>query len=130
MLKERIFVSIVILILLFSLVFTIYHYENKILKQQFRVSDGVKIQFTSQEIIEMIKKLPDYQGDSLVVFDDGTIKSLHPELNGALQWNLNDTSARLYLEGIAKAEHLPLAFVVYRHILPYYIEQQKAKKNQ
>lgn len=128
MLKERIIVATIIISLIAILIFTINKYENKVLRQELSVSGGVKTRFTAKEVVAMIKKLPDYQGDSLVIYDDGTIKSFNAEINGALSWNLSDQATRLYLEGIAKSEKLPLAYVVYRHIIPYYIEQQKQKK--
>ncbi|MFN3315558.1 MAG: hypothetical protein ACK40K_02015 [Raineya sp.] len=128
MLKERIIVSCIVIGLISSLVYTINKYENSILKQQFRVIDGAKTSFTQKEILDMIKSLPDYQGDSLIIYEDGTIKSLNAEINGGLAWNLNDKPTRTYLEGIAKSEKLPLAYVVYRHVIPYYIEQQKQKQ--
>lgn len=129
MLKERFLVSIIIVSLIFALIFTINKYETQILQNQFSVRDGVKTSFTSSEIIEMIKKLPTYQGDSIIIFDNGTIKSMNAEINGGLSWNLSDKQTRLYLEEIAKSENLPLAYVVYRHVIPYYIQQQKQKEN-
>jgi hypothetical protein len=128
MVKERVIVSTIIAGLLIALITTINIYENRILKEQFSVIGGVKTQYTQKEIIDMIKRLPDYQGDSIIVFDNGEIKSFLPELDGGLQYAQNDPDTRLYLEGLAKSERLPLAFVIYRHVLPYYIQQHKNQK--
>lgn len=128
MLKERIFVSVIIISLIVALFWVINKYETQIQKQQFNVPDGVKTSFTSKEIIEMIKKLPYYQGDSIIIYDNGTLRSMDPGINGALYWNLNDAQTRQYLENIAKAENLPLTYVVYRHVIPYYIQEKKQKE--
>ncbi|PKQ66205.1 hypothetical protein [Raineya orbicola] len=128
--KERLFLVSIIIGLIVALFFTIDAYENRILKEEFRVVDGKKIKkkYTKQEILEMIKSLPDYQGDSLTIFEDGTIRSSIPELDGGLNYAQTDKATRKYLEDIARNEHLPFAFVVYKHVLPYYINEHIKKK--
>ncbi|MDW8297183.1 MAG: hypothetical protein RMJ97_09930 [Raineya sp.] len=129
--KERLILVSIIVALVWTLFFTINYYENLILKEEFRVVDGKKIKkkYTTQEILQMIKSLPDYQGDELTIYEDGTIRSSIPELNGGLHYAQTDKNARKYLEDIARDEYLPFAFVVYRHVLPYYIaEHVKGKK--
>ncbi|MCU0436606.1 MAG: hypothetical protein MUC49_01745 [Raineya sp.] len=129
MIKERIIVSTIIFSLLIALIVTIHSYETRILNEQFSVVDGVKTKYTQKEVISMIKKLPTYQGDSIVVFDNGHIKSFLEALNGGLAHAQADPPTKQYLEGLAKSENLPFAFVVYRHVVPYYIEEHvKSKK--
>jgi|JI8StandDraft_2_1071088.scaffolds.fasta_scaffold01720_6 hypothetical protein len=128
MIKERILVSIIIVSLLTALIWTIHSYENKILKEQFNVIGGVKTKYTQKEVIDMIKKLPNYQGDSVIVFDNGHIKSFLEDLNGGLVHAQNEPTTKQYLEGLAKAEHLPFALVVYRHVVPYYIQDKKTNQ--
>jgi hypothetical protein len=128
MIKERIIVSIVIFSLLLALIGTIHSYENRILKEQFSVVDGVKTKYTQKEVIDMIKKLPTYQGDSIIIFDNGHIKSFLEALNGGLAHAQSDPPTKQYLESLAKSENLPFAFVVYRHVVPYYIQEHVNNK--
>ncbi len=84
--KERIFLVSIIVLLTIGLVSIINSYENRILKEQFLVVDGkkIKVKYTVNEIKEMIRALPTYQGDSITIFDDGSIESKLSELNGGL----------------------------------------------
>ena len=94
------------------------------------VIDGkkIKIKYTANEVKAMIQALPTYQGDSITIFDDGSIKSALSELNGGLASAQQPNDTRKFLEGVAKSENLPLAYIIYKHVVHYYIEEKKKKK--
>lgn len=127
MLAERLITGSIIASLLITLFWVINTYETQLLVRQFQVEGGVKLKYSAAEVKNLIKTLPTYQGDSLTVFENGNIQSGLAELNGGLQHAQNDPATRQYLEGVARSEYLPLGFVVYRHVVPYYIEEQKKK---
>jgi hypothetical protein len=127
---ERIIFIAIVVSLVGSIFWVINRYENDLMKRPFMVEDGVKFKnYTTKEIVEMIKKLPDYQGDSIIVFEDGRIKSFLPQLDGGLQQIFNNSEQLQFFRQNALESNLPLGFVVYRHVMPYYIlEHKKGKK--
>ncbi len=128
--KERIFLVSIIVILIIGIVSIINIYENRLLKEQSMVVDGKKnkLKYTVNEIKTLIKALPNYQGDSITIFEDGSIKSSIPELDGGLANAQQPNETKQYLEGIARNEKLPLAYIIYKHIVPYYIEEKERNK--
>jgi hypothetical protein len=82
---------------------------------------------TPQEIRNMIKKLPDYQGDSLLIDDEGRITSLDGLIQSVLiQVYVVDAN----VEGIkneVKATGLPEPYLVYKVGIGWYIAQYGAK---
>ncbi len=94
------------------------------------VIGDLKKTYTAQEVRDMIKKLPDYQGDSLVISEDGEIKSL----DGLIQ----STIAQVYLvdinrEGVkaeAKNTGIPEPYLAYKMAIKWYIAQYGDKLKQ
>lgn len=116
-----------VIILSMALYGTIEYYEYRLIKEKLGVRDGIKTKYTSEEIDKMIKKLPNYQNDTLNIYDDGTIKSSNRDLDGGLNHAFNDSEIRDYMEQTALNERLPLAFVAYRLVVPYYLKEHKQK---
>lgn len=119
--KNKILFISIILIQFFVILFIINKYENDLLKKEFRIEDGLKRKnYNAQETLTMIKSLPDYLGDSVVIYEDGTFKSLTPEINRGIL-NIYENKEQLnYYKSMAKTENLPLPFVIYRNLTQYY----------
>ena len=126
--KERLIWLLLIIALFAWNFYTINKYENEILERSFLVVNGIeRKQYTAAEVKEMIKNLPEYQGDEMKIYEDGRITSSIPELDGGLNNAYNDPKALNYLKQKALRENLPLPFVVYRHVVPYYVRQHGDK---
>ena len=109
-----------------TILFIINKYETQILKQDYRIVGGVKRRnFTAIETLKMIKSLPNYLGDSLIIYEDGSFKSLKAEVNGGIESIYNSPEQLNYFKLISKSDNLPLPFVVYRNIAPYYFKPKK-----
>ncbi len=119
--KYKILLITLILTQFFVILFIINKYENDLLKKEFRIEGGLKRKnYNAQETLTMIKSLPDYLGDSVVIYEDGTFKSLTPEINGGILNIYEDKEQLKYYKSMAKTENLPLPFVIYRNLTQYY----------
>ncbi len=123
MVKERIVLVAIIIALIILNLFTVYRYETQLLERRYEVIGGVKIkQYTAQEVITLIKRLPDYQGDSLYIQEDGILVSLVPEINAGIN-SFYQSEGLEYIKGVALSEKVPLQFAIYRHVIPYVIKE-------
>ena len=130
--KERLIFISTLFLLLGIWFYTIYRYEMIIDQKQYTIEGGVKIKtYTAKEVIELIKKQPYYQGDSLTIFEDGRFVSQVGYINGGISDVYNNQPSTIEaLKQASIAESLPLPLVVYRHVIPYVIPQHgdKSKK--
>lgn len=125
--KERIIWASIVLGLVIFNFYTINKYETNINNDKFRILDGDShshATFTKSDVVNLIKQLPNYQGDSITVFVDGKIESSIPKLNGGIQSAFTHAETFDYLQSLSKNEKLPIGFIVYRHVVPYYIKEQ------
>ena len=90
------------------------------------VADARKI-YSVKDIKDMIKKLPNYQGDSITIDSYGKLTSL----NGLIQSTLNQVySVSANIEAVkneAKITGLPEPFLVYKIGIEWYLEQHGNK---
>ena len=127
---ERIIWIFIVTGLVFFNFYIINKYETSINNNEFRILDGNDYPtFSKNDVISLIKQLPNYQGDSITVFGDGTIESSIPELNGGIHSAFNHSETFDYLKSAAKSEKLPVGFIVYRHVVPYYVLEQASSKD-
>lgn len=144
--KLRVFQKLLVLtasVFLITVTAIIMYYEGKggkstdaVKQSQYMPFDhtpkiiGDRKVYTAQQVRDMIKNLPDYQGDSLLIDDEGRISST----DGLIQ----STIAQVYLvkvnsEGIkseAMATGLPEPFIAYRTAIKWYIGQYGSKRLQ
>lgn len=94
------------------------------------VIGDLKKTYTAQEVRNMIKKLPDYQHDSLLISNDGKIISL----DGLIQSTLVQVyDVDLNLKGLkaeAKNTGMPEPFLAYKMAIKWYIAQYGDKSKQ
>lgn len=109
--------ALIIVTLLFSNLYTIYLYEKKFLVQNERIIDGIKLKrYTFTELKNLIRNSPNYRGDSIVLLNNGRLKSLNPKLNQLINKTYSDKAMFSYLEDISKNELLPIQLVLYNSV--------------
>ncbi len=107
--------------------YLIYYYEQALLEQKAILrAEKVNVkkkEYTEDDVRAMIKKLPTYQGDSIVINAKNELVSM----NGLIQSVINQmyvVPANLEpLEQEAQTYNLPVPYLVYRTGITYYIAQ-------
>ncbi len=113
---------VVILLLILSNVVTIFHYEKKLNPDEDEVTviGGLKRnkQYTAKEITELIKNLPEYIGDSLVIYEDGKLRTDNLKFQGTIDAvSINDKAS---IDQQVIDLDLPKPFLVYKLAAHYY----------
>ncbi len=87
----------------------------------------IEKKYSINEIKQMIKELPDYQGDSLIIDDDGNLKSG----DGLIQSVITQMyEVSVNIEGIRNesiAKKIPEQVLVYKTAIRYYLIQYGSK---
>lgn len=87
--------------------------------------------YAIQEIRNMIKELPDYQGDSILIDEDGKLTSLDGLIQSTLEQVYVVDANLVGVKSEAKASGLPEPYLVYKTGIKWYIGQygKKLEKN-
>jgi hypothetical protein len=114
--KLLIFVIIVALIAQYLVV---TYYERRIASDN-KIKGGRKIEYTADDILTLIKKSPEYIGDSVVIYEDGTLVTNNAKFQGTINSVL---SVQANVDGLKQetaSNKLPYLFNVYKLAAYYY----------
>jgi hypothetical protein len=126
MTKDRKVLIFVVLIAIFTNVLTIFFYEKDI--DEYTNGMIVRKEYKPEEVCNMIKKLPDYQGDSIIINEEGLLKSQDNLIQSVIQQMYIVPANFESIRSIAKSEGVPEPFVVYRLAIHYYTLQYGTKR--
>jgi hypothetical protein len=119
--KLLIYVTFIFILIISFIIFK-YEFEKRE-AQRLKITDGVRLktEYTTSEITDLIKLEPGYLGDSIVVYEDGTIKSMNDDLQGTIQHITNNTPDINVIEDLVRQSQLPKPVMVYRLAAHYYL---------
>jgi len=129
--KETKIILFVVVVAIVAIALAIFRYEKLLIdkerehKGMTKIPGGVKIktEYTAQEIIELIKKLPEYLGDSVTIFENGDMVSSNGKFNGTIQAVITNDGNMGIVKSNMQSNKLPLQYNVYR-LAAYYYRQQ------
>jgi hypothetical protein len=120
---------LITIVLTLCLAVIVLHYESD--DSPKFIGDGKELKtYTAQEVRNMIKKLPDYQGDSLLIDDDGRVTSLDGLIQSTLVQAYVVKANLIGIQKEAKALGLPEPYLVYKIAIKWYIAQYGSKTKQ
>lgn len=129
------FAVLTTIFLAMSSLFLVYvkYMDDKMQQQydsQFTVKGGAKkrMRYTAEEVKEMIMALKQYQGDSLIIYKDGSLKSSNIEIQSLLNNFYKDPALMQNAKIKALQEEAPLALVLYKQATNYYLANSGSKK--
>ncbi len=126
--EKKIYLSIIFFEAI-AILFIILSYESYI-----DASEGamlVRKKYTPDEVTIMIKKLPTYQGDSLIIDKNGVLSSTDGLIQSVIDQMYLVPANLASIRSEATAKSVPEPYVVYQLAIQYYIAQygDKTKKN-
>ena len=87
------------------------------------ITDGKKTSYTAKEVIDMIKSDKVYLGDSVVIFDNGDLKSSLPKFQGTIDAILKVESNVKGLNDKARETKIPFQYHLYIFAATVYRDQ-------
>lgn len=107
--------------------YLVYYYEKALHEQKLSLRAGKssvnKKEYTEDEVRALIKKLPSYQGDSLIINPRGELVSMDARIQSVLhQMYVVDANIEP-IEQEAETYNLPVPYLIYRTGIAYYIDQ-------
>lgn len=88
-----------------------------------KITDGRKTSYTAKEVIDMIKSDKVYLGDSIVIYDDGTMTSTNPKFQGTIDAVLKVESNVKGLNDRAIETKIPFQYHLYIFSATIYRDQ-------
>ncbi|MEJ7739650.1 MAG: hypothetical protein WKF97_19670 [Chitinophagaceae bacterium] len=133
--KEKKIVLFVIIVAITAIFLLIYRYEKLLIEREMdykelnKIIDGVKIKhdYTKSEIINLIKAIPEYLGDSLTIYENGEMTSSNEKFNGTLKAVINSSGNMEMVKNEMKLNNLPLQYNIYRMAAGFYRTQYQGE---
>ena len=129
--KETKIILFIVVISIVAIGLIIFRYEKILIdkerehKATIKIPGGVAIKtdYTAQEIIDLIKKTPEYLGDSITIFENGDMVSSNGKFNGTIQAVITNDGNMGIVKSNMQSNKLPLQYNIYR-LAAYYYRQQ------
>lgn len=129
--KETKLILFILIVSITAIVLVIFRYEKLLVDQErehkamIKIAGGttIKKEYTAQEIIDLIKKSPEYLGDSVTIFENGDMVSSNGKFNGTIQAVLNNDGNMGIVKSSMQSNKLPLQYNIYRLAASYYRQQ-------
>jgi hypothetical protein len=133
--KETKIIFFVVVVSIVAIALVIFRYEKLLIDKQrehkasIKIPGGVAIKtdYTAQEIIDLIKRSPEYLGDSVTIFENGDMVSSNGKFNGTIQAVLTNDGNMGIVKSNMQSNKLPLQYNIYR-LAAYYYRQQYAEE--
>src|SRR5688572_3366974 len=101
--KETRLILFVLIISITAIVLVIFRYEKLLADQErdqkamIKIPGGarIKMHYTAAEIINLIKKSPEYLGDSVTIFENGDMVSSNGKFNGTIHAVINNDGNKI-----------------------------------
>jgi len=129
--RETKLILFVLIVSITAIVLVIFRYEKLLIdrerdhKAMIKIPGGAKIKtdYTAGEIIDLIKKSPEYLGDSVTIFENGDMVSSNGKFNGTLEAVINNDGNMGIVKSNMFSNKLPLQYNIYRLAASYYRQQ-------
>jgi hypothetical protein len=129
--KETKIILFVVVVSIVAIALIIFRYEKILIdkerehKATTKIPGGVAIKtdYTAPEIIDLIKKSPEYLGDSVTIFENGDMVSSNGKFNGTIQAVITNDGNMGIVKSNMQSNKLPLQYNIYR-LAAYYYRQQ------
>ena len=129
--KETKIILFVVVVAITAIALVIFRYEKILIdkdrehKSTIKIPGGVAIKtdYTAQEIVDLVKKSPEYLGDSITIFENGDMVSSNGKLNGTIQAVITNDGNMGIVKSNMQSNRLPLQYNIYR-LAAYYYRQQ------
>ena len=129
--RETKLILFVLIVSITAIVLVIFRYEKLLAdrerdhKAMIKIPGGAKIKmdYTAGEIIDLIKKSPEYLGDSVTIFENGDMVSSNGKFNGTLEAVINNDGNMGIVKSNMFSNKLPLQYNIYRLAASYYRQQ-------
>jgi len=129
--KETRIILFVVVVSITAIALIIFRYEKLLIDKErehkaiTKIPGGVaiKTEYTAQEIMELIKKSPEYLGDSVTIFENGDMVSSNGKFNGTIQSVITNDGNMGIVKSNMQSNKLPLQYNIYR-LAAYYYRQQ------
>lgn len=129
--KETRIILFIVVVSITAIALVIFRYEKLLIdkdkehKATIKIPGGVAIKtdYTAQEIIELIKRSPEYLGDSVTIFENGDMVSTNGKFNGTIQAVITNDGNMGMVKNNMQSNKLPLQYNIYR-LAAYYYRQQ------
>jgi hypothetical protein len=129
--REAKIILFVIIVAFIAIALVVFRYEKLLVdkerdyKLDNKIPGGVAIKtdYTAQEIIDLIKKCPEYLGDSITIFENGEMISSNDKFNGTINAVINNDGNMNIVRGNRRNNKLPLQFNIYQLAAIYYRQQ-------
>src|SRR5689334_15138901 len=117
---------------LLAIVLIIYRYEKLLgtekkdyMAMQKIIGGATNKQYSAEEIISLIKKDPEYLGDTITIFENGDLLSSNAKFQGTINAVLGSKENMNIVMGDMKNNKLPIQYNVYKLAAIYYKQQYK-----
>ena len=129
--KETRIILFVVVVAITAIALVIFRYEKMLIdkdrehKATIKIPGGVaiKTEYTAQEIGDLIKRSPEYLGDSVTIFENGDMVSSNGKFNGTIQAVITNDGNMGIVKSNMQSNKLPLQYNIYR-LAAYYYRQQ------
>ena len=129
--KETKLILFVVVVAIVAIALVVFRYEKILIDKENEHKAGTKIpggvaiktEYTAQDIIDLIKKSPEYLGDSVTIFENGEMVSSNGKFNGTLQAVITNNGNMGIVKSNMQNNKLPLQYNIYR-LAAYYYRQQ------
>jgi hypothetical protein len=129
--KETRIILFVVIVSITAIALVIFRYEKLLIDKEnehkattkIRGGIAIKTDYTAQEMIDLIKRSPEYLGDSVTIFENGDMVSTNGKFNGTLQAVITNDGNMGIVKSNMQSNKLPLQYNIYR-LAAYYYRQQ------
>jgi len=129
-LKEKKLIFFFLIISLSSIYLIANRYEKLIATKDLFLQDINKKNYSANKIKRMISKLPDYVGDSIIIFEDGEMISSNIKFQGTIENVINSPENMNMVYADMRTSQMPKAYCIYKLASYYYKSQYKDEFNQ
>lgn len=129
--KETKIILFVVIVAITAVALVIFRYEKILIdkdrehKATIKIPGGatIKADYTAQEIVDLIKRSPEYLGDSVTIFENGDMVSSNGKFNGTIQAVITNDGNMGIVKSNMHSNKLPLQYNIYRLAASYYRQQ-------
>lgn len=129
--RETKIIFFVVVVSFVAIALVVYRYEKLLVDKErdYKLSNKIRggvsatKDYTAQEIIDLIKKSPEYLGDSVTIFENGDMTSSNGKFNGTINAVITSDGNMNMVKGSMKTNKLPLQYNIYRLAASFYRQQ-------
>ena len=132
--RDRKLLIFTLIVSILAIALIIYRYEKLLVTEKRdymamqKIIGGVSLKtLTAEEIISLIKKDPEYLGDTITIFENGDLLSSNAKFQGTISAVLASKANMNIVTSEMKNNKLPIQYNVYKLAAIYYRQQYKTE---